>query len=126
MLGTGLDDHTNLSCTFGNLLWYIDPHYNELKSRNCCALHEVTLKNVMNFNKPSKHRHKAKTINSTDAHIKVNNLLEYLDQSYFFKTTYESTQRTCIRSMWSCKYLEYLNNQVSRTTEAQNNRLIEV
>ena len=45
----------------------------------------VTVKNLINFNKSSEHGHKAKPINSTHIHIKVNNLLEYLDQSYFPK-----------------------------------------
>ena len=60
VLGTALDDYTNFSCAFRNLSWYIDPHYNKLKSRNRCTFPEVTVKNLMNFNKPSEHGHKAK------------------------------------------------------------------
>ena len=59
--GTALDDYTNFSCAFTNLLWYKDPHYNKLKSRNHCTFPEVTVKNLMNFNKQSEHGHKAKT-----------------------------------------------------------------
>ena len=57
--GAALDDHTNFLCAFTNLLWYIDPHYNKLKSRNHCTIPEVTVKNLMNFNKPSEQEHKA-------------------------------------------------------------------
>ena len=73
--GTALDGHTNYSCVFTNLLWYIDPHYNKLKSRNRCNFPEIAVKNLY-LNKPSEHGHKAKQINSTDAHIKMNNFLE--------------------------------------------------
>ena len=58
--GTALDDYTNFLCAFRNLSWYTDPHYNKLKSRNRCTFPEVTVKNLMNFNKPSKHGHEAK------------------------------------------------------------------
>ena len=79
MLGTTLDDYTKFLCAFTNLLWYIDSHHNKLKSVGGCTFPEVIVKNLMNFNKPSEHGYKAKPINSSDAHIKVNNLLEYLD-----------------------------------------------
>ena len=59
--------------------------YNKLKSRGGCTFPEVIVKILMNFNKPSEHGHKAKTINSSDARIKVNNLLEYFDRSYSSK-----------------------------------------
>ena len=59
--GTALDDYTNFSCAFTDLLWYKDPHYNKLKSRNRCTFPDVTVKNLMNFNKQSEHGHKAKT-----------------------------------------------------------------
>ena len=79
----------------------------------------------MNFNKPSEHRHKAKPINSTNAHIKMNDLLEYLDRSYFSKPHMnllkEHVYAVCEAVS---KYLEYLDNQVTRTTEAPNNRLL--
>ena len=69
----------------------------------------------MNFNKASEHGRKAKPINCTDAHIKVDNLLEYLDRSYFSKQQYESTQRTCIHSKRSCfkvfRMFRQLSNQ---------------
>ena len=58
--GTALDDYTKFSCVFTNLLRYIDHHYNKLKSRDGCAFPEVI----------GKH---------SDARIKANNLLEYLD-----------------------------------------------
>ena len=126
VLGTALDDYANFLCMFTSLIWYIDPHYNNLKSRSYCTFPEITLKNLMNFNKPSEYEHKAKPINFSEAHTKVNNPFEYLDQSYFSKphmnllkehiyTAYEAVS----------KYLEYLDNQVTRTTETQNNRLIE-
>ena len=74
-----LNEYTNFSSAFTNLLSYVDLHYNNLKLRNHCTFPEVSINNLMNFNKPNAHGHKAKPINS----------------------------------------------QVSRTTEAQNNRLIE-
>ena len=80
----------------------------------------------MNFNKPSKHGHKASSINPSDAHIKLNNLLEYIDRSYFSKPQMnllkEHVYAVCEAVS---KYLEYLDNQVTRTTSAQSNRLIE-
>ena len=73
----------------------------------------------MNFNKPSEHGHKVKPINSLDAHIKVNNLFEYLDRSYFSKSHMnllkEHVYAVCEAVS---KYLECLENQVTRTTEA--------
>ena len=126
MSRTALDDYTNFSCILTNLLWYIDPHYNKLKSRNRCTFPEVTVKNLMNFNKPSEHGHKAKPINSTDTHMKVDSLLEYLDRSYFLKQHKNlRTEHLYPVSAAVSKYLEYSDNQVTRTTEAQNNRLIE-
>ena len=80
----------------------------------------------MSFNKPDEHGHKAKPINSTYAHIKVNNLFEYLDRSYFSKLNInllkEHVYAVCDAVS---KYLEHLDNQVTRPTEGQNNRLIE-
>ena len=56
----------------------------------------------------------------------MNNLLEYLDRSYFSKQHMnllkEHVYKVCEAAS---KYLEYLDNQVIRPTEAQNNRLIE-
>ena len=80
----------------------------------------------MNLNKPSEPGHKAKPINSLDAHIKVNNLLEYLDQSYFSKQ-HMNLLKEHVHAVCEAvsKYLDYLDNQVTRTTEAQNNGLIE-
>ena len=79
----------------------------------------------MNFNNPNEHGHKGQTNNSTGAHIRVNNLLEYLDRSYFSKPHInllkEHVYRVCEAAS---KYLKYLDNQVTKTTEA-NNRLIE-
>ena len=123
MSGTALDDYTNFSCAFTNLLWYIDPHYNKLKSRIRCTFLEVTVKKLMNFKKSSEHGHKTKPITSTDAHIKVNNLLEYLDRSYFSRPHMNLLKEHVYAvSEAVSKYLEYLDNQVTRTTEAQNNR----
>ena len=80
----------------------------------------------MNFNKASEHGRKAKPINCTDAHIKVDNLLEYLDRSYFSKQHMNLLKEHVYTvSAAVSKYLECLDNQVTRTTEAQNNRLIE-
>ena len=63
--GTALGDYTNFLCAFfTSLLWYIDPHYNKIKSRSCSIFPEVTGKYLINFNKPNEHTHKAKTINS--------------------------------------------------------------
>ena len=78
VLGTALDDYINFLCAFTNLLWYKDPHYNNIKLRSHCTFPKVTVKNLTNFNKPSEYGHKAKPINSSDAHIKLNNLIEYL------------------------------------------------
>ena len=127
MLGTALDNcTTNFSFAFTNLLWYIDPHYNKLKSRSRCTFPEVTVKNFMNFNNPSEHRHNAKPINSSDARIKVNNLLEYLDRLYFSKPHMNLLKEHLYTVCEAVsKYLEYLDDQLTRTTEAQNNRLIE-
>ena len=74
----------------------------------------------MNFNKPSEHGHEAQPINSTDTHIKVNNLLEYLDRSYFSKP-HMNLLKEHVYALYeaSSKYFEYLDNQVSRTTEAK-------
>ena len=79
----------------------------------------------MNSNKPSEHGHNGELINSTDAHIKVNNLLEYLHQSYLSKS-HMNILKEHVYAVWKAvsNYLEYLDNEVSRTTEAQNNRLI--
>ena len=78
----------------------------------------------MNFNKPSEHGHKATPINSWEAHVKVNNLFEYLDRSYFSKPHMnllkEHVYTVCEAVS---KYLQHLDNQVTRTTEAQSNRL---
>ena len=124
--GTALDKYTNFLSAFTNLLWHVNPHYNNLKSRNCCTFREVTIKNLMNFNKPSEHRHKVKPINSTDAYIKVNNSLEHLDQSYFSKPHMSLLKEHAYTVCEAVsKHLEYLDNQVTRTTEAQNNTLIE-
>ena len=73
----------------------------------------------MNFNKPSEHRNKAKPINSSDADIKVNNLFEYLDRSYFSKP-HMNLLKEHVHTLCEAisKYLEYLENQVTRATEA--------
>ena len=61
-----------------------------------------------------------------DAHIKVDNLLEYLDRSYFSKQHMNLLKEHVYAvSKAVSEYLEYLGNQVTRTTEVQNNRLIE-
>ena len=61
-----------------------------------------------------------------DAHIKVDNLLEYLDWSYFSKQHMNLLKEHvyAVSEAFS-EYLKYLGNQVTRTTEVQNNRLIE-
>ena len=61
-----------------------------------------------------------------DAHIEVDNLLEYLDRSYFSKQ-HMNLLKGYVHAVSKgvSKYLEYLDNQVTRTTEVQNNRLIE-
>ena len=108
--GTAFDDYKNFSCAFSNLLWYIDPHHNKLKLRNRCTFPEVTVKNLMNFNKPSEQEHKAKPINSTDAHIKVNNLSQYLDRSYFSKPHLNLLKKHVYTVCEAVsKYLEYLD-----------------
>ena len=57
---------------------------------------------------------------STLLTLKVNNLLQYLDRSYFLKPHMnllkEHVYALCEASS---KYFEYLDNQVSRTTEAK-------
>ena len=75
----------------------------------------------MDFNKPSEHGHKAKPINSSDAHVKVNNFLKYLDRSYFLKP-HMNLPKEHINTVCKAvsKYLEYIGNQVTRTSEAQN------
>ena len=61
-----------------------------------------------------------------DVHINVDNLLEYLDQSYFSKQLVNLLKEHVYAvSEAALKYLEYSDNQVTRTTEVQNNRLIE-
>ena len=121
MLGTTSDDYTKFLCVVTNLLWYIDPHYNKLESIDGCTFPEVIVKNLMNFNKPSEHGHKAKPFNSSDACIKVNNLLEYLDWSYFSKPHVNLLKEHVYGICEAVsKYLECLGNQVTRTTEAQN------
>ena len=79
----------------------------------------------MNFNKPNEYRHKAKPINSADAHVKVNNLFEYLD--WYFSKPHMNLLNEHVYAVCESvsKYLEYLDNQVTRTTEAENKRLIE-
>ena len=42
--GTALDGYTKFLHAFTNLLWYIDPHYNKLKSRSHFTFSEVTIK----------------------------------------------------------------------------------
>ena len=80
----------------------------------------------MNFNKASEHGRKAKPVNCIDAHIKVDNLLEYFDPSHFSKQHMNLLkEHVSAVSAAVSKYLECLDNQVTRTTEAQNNRLIE-
>ena len=88
----------------------IDPHYNKLKSRNRCTFPEITVKNLINFNKPSEHGHKAKPINSTYANIKANDLLKYLDQLYFSKPHMNLLKEHvyALREAVS-KFLEYLD-----------------
>ena len=121
MSGTTSDDYTKVLCVVTNLLWYIDPHYNKLKSIGGCTFPEVIVINLMNFNKPSEHGHKAKPFNSSDACIKVNNLLEYLDWSYFSKPHMNLLKEHVYAICEAVsKYLECLGNQVTRTTEAQN------
>ena len=73
----------------------------------------------MNFNKPSEHRNKAKPINSSDADIKVNNLFEYLDRSYFSKP-HMNLLKEHVHTLCEAisKYLECLENQVTRATVA--------
>ena len=67
-----------------------------------------------------------KPIHSTDAHIKVNDLLEHLDRSYFSKQHMNLLkEHVCALCKVVSMYLEYLDNQVTKTTEAKNNRLIE-
>ena len=67
----------------------------------------------MNFTKPSEHGHKAMPINSSEAHIKVNNLSEYLDRSYFSKP-HMNLLKEHVYALCEAvtKYLEYLDNQV--------------
>ena len=112
--GTALDDYTKFSSTLINLLWYIDLHHNKLKSRGGCTFPEVIVKNLINFNKPSAHGHNAKPVNSSDTRIKVNNLLEYLDRSYFSKP-----HMNLLKEHVYADSLEHLDNQVTRATEAQ-------
>ena len=67
-----------------------------------------------------------KPIHSTDAHIKVNDLLEHLDRSYFSKPHMNLLkEHVCTLCKVVSMYLEHLDNQVTKTTEAKNNRLIE-
>ena len=61
-----------------------------------------------------------------DAYVKVDNLLEYLDRSHFSKQHMNLlTEHVYAVSEAVSKYFEYLDNQVTRTTKVQNNRLIE-
>ena len=85
MSGTALSYYTKFSCALTNSLWYIDPHYNKLKWIRGCTFCKVILKKLINLNKPSERERKTKTVNCSDARIKVNNLFEYLDRSYFSK-----------------------------------------
>lgn len=124
MSGTALDNYTKFLCGFTNLLWYTDPHYNKLKLWGSCTFSEVIVKRLINFNKPSEPGHKAKPIKSSDASVKVNNLIEYLDLSYFSKLQVNLYKLSYIHGMeirfWKKKYLKYLDKQVTRVTEAQN------
>ena len=111
-----------LSACFYQLIMVHRPSLCKLKSRSGDTFPEFIQKNSMNFNKPSELEHKAKLINSSDTHIKVNNLLEYLDRSF------ESTQRRCIPSMRSCfkvfRIFRQSSNQSYWGTKCDGKRIV--
>ena len=75
--GTSLFDYEKFAKEFASQIWNIDPHYSKLKARYFCFPEHIE-KKLLNFNQPTSHGHKAKSLSeqaSTKFKITLNALI---------------------------------------------------